>query len=54
MLLGRERDRAPELGVRTGHRLHDLLRRLIDDLVIIGLEPNADLLSCCHGSLGPT
>src|SRR5581483_7380656 len=43
--LGGERDGAPDTGLRADDRLDDLLRRLVDDLVIVGLEPDPDLLS---------
>src|SRR5690606_27463249 len=36
---------AGNLGPRTGHRVDDLARRGGDHLVVIGLEPDADLLS---------
>jgi hypothetical protein len=42
--LGRERDRASDLRLGPDHGLDDLLRRLIDDLVVVGLEPDPDLL----------
>src|SRR5688500_9467248 len=45
VLLGRQRHRARDLGARTRHRLDDLARRAVDDLVVVGLEPDADLLS---------
>src|SRR5947199_4118410 len=40
-----QRHRAGDLRPGTRHRLHDLPSRGVDDLVVIGLEPNADLLS---------
>src|SRR5205085_10177725 len=43
--LGRERDGAPHTGLGAHDRLDDLLRRLVDDLVIVGLEPDPDLLA---------
>src|SRR5690606_15549338 len=36
---------AGDLGTRTGNGVHDLARRGVDHLVVIGLEPDADLLS---------
>src|SRR3712207_8614346 len=38
----------PHRGLGPHHRLHDLLRRLVDDLVVVGLEADADLLG--HGA----
>src|SRR2546423_63035 len=46
-----QRHRARDLRPGTGHRLHDLASRGVDDLVVIGLEPDADLLSR-HGGFG--
>src|ERR1700751_1102499 len=45
VLLGGQRDRPgnPRTGARS--RVDDLPRRAVDDLVIVGLEPDADLLS---------
>src|SRR5450759_383171 len=51
VLLGRQRHRARDLGARPGHRVDDLARRAVDDLVVVGLEPDADLLSR-HGGFG--
>src|SRR6478609_2183474 len=45
VLLGRQRHRASNLRTRTGDRVNDLARRGVDHLVVIGLEPDADLLS---------
>ena len=45
VLLGRQRHRADDARAGTGHRLDDLARRAVDDLVVVGLESNADLLS---------
>src|SRR5690349_2526108 len=50
VLLRRQRHRAGHLRARTGHRVHDLPRRGVDHLVVIGLEPDADLLSRHHAS----
>src|SRR5262249_14372473 len=43
--LGRQRYRARDLRPGTRHRLDYLPRRRVDDLVVICLEPDADLLS---------
>src|SRR5207249_6245486 len=51
VLLSRERHRAADLGLGADDRLDDLLRRLVDDLVVVGLEPYADLLACGHETL---
>src|SRR5512139_1892896 len=45
VLLGREGHRAGDLRARTGDRVNDLARRGVDHLVVVGLEPDADLLS---------
>src|SRR6478736_4636777 len=45
VLLGRQRHGAGDLGTRAGDGVHDLARRGVDHLVVIGLEPDADLLS---------
>src|ERR1700752_37298 len=45
VFLGRQRHRADHAGARAGDRLDDLARRGVDRLVVIGLEPDADLLS---------
>ena len=45
VLLGRERNRANHSCARVRHRFDDLLRRLVDDLMVIGLKPDADFLS---------
>src|ERR1700685_3524558 len=44
VLVGRQRDRPEHLGLRPEHRLHDLLRRLVQDLVVVGLQPDANFL----------
>src|SRR5271163_2323657 len=44
VLVGRQRDRPEHLGLGPEHRLDDLLGRLIEDLVVVGLEPYANLL----------
>src|SRR6478752_4480204 len=43
--LGRQRHRTPHLRTGAYDRLDDLARRLVDDLVVVRLEPDADLLS---------
>src|SRR5438067_13646115 len=48
MLLRGQRDGAADLGLSTDDGLHDLLRGLVDDLVVVGLEPDADLLPGRH------
>ncbi|EGL13262.1 conserved domain protein [Gardnerella vaginalis 315-A] len=45
VLLGRQRNRTHYCGARVRHRLDDFLRRLVDDLMVIGLKPDADFLS---------
>src|SRR3954471_23758506 len=50
VLLRRQRHGAGHLRARTGHGVHDLPRRGVDHLVVIGLEPDADLLSRHHAS----
>src|SRR3954452_17240543 len=45
VLLRRQRHGAGHLRTRPGHGVHDLPRRGVDHLVVIGLEPDADLLS---------
>src|SRR5690606_36526678 len=45
VLLCGQRHRARDRRTSTRHRLDDLLRRGVDDLVVVGLEPDADLLS---------
>src|SRR4051812_19545677 len=52
VLLGRQRHRARNRRAGTDHRVDDLPRRTVDDLVVIGLEPDADLLSR-HGTFSP-
>src|SRR5215472_14645707 len=53
VLLGRQRHRTGDARASTGHRVDDLPRRAVDDLVVVCLEPDADLLSrhCGLGSL---
>src|ERR1035441_10157983 len=51
VLLGRQRHRASHPRAGTRHGIDDLPRRAVDDLVVICLEPDADLLSR-HGGLG--
>src|SRR6185312_16367189 len=43
--LGRQRDRAGDLGARALGRLHDLASALIEQLVIVGLQTDADAWS---------
>src|SRR5438445_4305066 len=52
VLVRGEGDGPPHLGLGAQHGLHDLLGRLVDDLVVVGLEPYADLLPAPvgHGS----
>src|SRR5690606_5001015 len=50
VLFRRQRHRASDLRAGPRHGLDDLASRAVDDLVVIGLEPNADLLSR-HGGL---
>src|SRR3984893_8448079 len=45
VLLSRQRHWANHAGAGTGDRLHDLARRGVNRLVVVGLEPDADLLS---------
>ena len=45
VLLGRQRHRANHAGAGTGDRLYDLACRGVNRLVVVGLEPDADLLS---------
>src|SRR5690606_8605874 len=45
VLLRRQRHGAGHLGAGAGHGVDDLLRRGVDDLVVVGLEPDTDLLS---------
>ena len=47
--LGRQGHGSLDAGVRALHRLDDLRRRLVEDLVVVGLEPDPDLLA---GALG--
>src|ERR1700733_3027089 len=54
VLLGRKGHRAEDLGLRAPHGLDDLLGRLVEDLVVVGLEPNPDLLAgAVGGHRGP-
>src|SRR5262249_32810958 len=45
VLLSRQRHGANHAGAGTGDRLHDLACRGVNRLVVVGLEPDADLLS---------
>src|SRR5246127_1286316 len=49
VLLGRQRHGTGDARAGTGHRVDDLPRRAVDDLVVICLEPDADLLSRHYG-----
>src|SRR4051794_2405030 len=44
VLLRRQRHRTRDLRASPRHRLDDLARRAVDDLVVVGLEPDTDLL----------
>ena len=50
VLLGGQRHRAPDRWPGAHDRLDDLLRRLVDDLVVVGLQPDPDLLLVSHGN----
>src|SRR5665809_74992 len=43
-----ERDRTVDACARTSHRLDDLLCALVDDLVVVGLQPDPNLHSGCQ------
>src|SRR5690349_15280462 len=45
VLLRRQRHRTGNASTRAGHRVDDLARRRVDALMVIGFEPDADLLS---------
>src|SRR6266508_6973876 len=45
VLFRRQRHRASNLRTSTRHRVDNLARRAVDDLVVVGLQPDADLLS---------
>src|ERR1700759_302478 len=45
VLLGRQRHWTHHAGAGTGDRFNDLARRGVNRLVVVGLEPDADLLS---------
>src|SRR5690606_13316329 len=45
VLLRRQRHRTHDRRTSARHRVDDLARRAVDDLVVVGLEPDADLLS---------
>src|SRR5215216_2765189 len=45
VLLRGQWHRPGDLRTRTRHSVDDLARRRVDDLVVVGLEPDADLLS---------
>ena len=46
LLLGGKRDGAGYPGARPPGRIHDLLGALVDQVVLVGLELDADLLVC--------
>src|SRR5215218_183 len=54
VLLRGQRHRAGDLGTRPGDRVNDLARRGVDHLVVVGLQPNADLLSRHSSSFSRT
>src|SRR5262249_12513913 len=45
--LGGKRDRAGSARVRPAGGVHDLVRRLVQDSMVVGLEPDPDLLRHC-------
>src|ERR1700710_2028969 len=45
VLLGRQRHRPYDAGTRADDGLDDLARRRVNSLMVVGLEPDADLLS---------
>src|SRR5690242_8563866 len=45
VLLGRQRHRTYNAGTRADDGLDDLARRRVDSLMVVGLKPDADLLS---------
>src|SRR3954454_19944333 len=49
-LLGRQRRRGRAARARARGRLHDLLRRGLDRRMVVGLQPDSDLVlsECCH------
>src|SRR6476469_6936007 len=49
VLLRRQRHRTHDRRTSASHRVDDLARRAVDDFVVVGLEPDADLLSR-HGA----
>ena len=46
LLLGGKGDRAGHVSARTLGRINDLFGRLIDELVLVGLELDPDFLAC--------
>src|SRR4051794_16238499 len=50
VLLGRQRDRAAHVRLRAEHRLDDLAGRLVDDLVVVRLQPDPNLLLVSHAA----
>src|ERR687892_970236 len=51
VLLGGQRDRPPDRRLGAQHGLDDLLRRLVDDLVVVRLQADANLLLLSHLTL---
>src|SRR5262249_21242084 len=51
--LGRQRHGTPNLRLGADDRLDDLLRRLVDHLVVVGPESDPDLLASRGGHGGP-
>ena len=49
LLLGGQRDGAGDLSAGALSSLDDLLCALVNDLVIVGLQPDADHFFLCHG-----
>src|SRR4029077_19127512 len=54
VFLRRQRHRAGNLRTSTRHRLDDLACRAVDDLMVVCLEPDADLLSRHGGFACPS
>jgi hypothetical protein len=54
VLLGRQRDRTLDLGLGAHDRLDDLaVSRLVDHLVVVGLQSDSNLLLCHAGNDRP-
>jgi hypothetical protein len=45
MLVGWQRDRSTDICVSAVYRFDNLLRRLVNDLMIKGFQPDANVLS---------